>query len=293
MIELQRFVERAAPLGALGVMITRRGERVAEHFFEGSHRRNLYSASKSYTSLAVGIALREGLLSLEEKLIDVFSEELPGEVPKNLQKAVVRDLLTMCMGQETSCLMATERPFYQEKNWVKLVLSRPFALAPGKQFVYNNAGPYLAGVLVQRRAGCDLVHYLMPRLFEPLGIPLPTWETDPLGYTFGAGGLFLCIQEFHRFGELCLRQGEWNGRQLVPAEWLREACKKQVENDRDSYGYGYLFWGGPEGSFRADGMYFQQSILLRDKEAVITITAENRDGDSLERAVFEELYPQL
>ena len=86
-------------------------------------------------------------------------------------------------------------------------------------------------------------------------------------------------------------QAAWNGKQLIPAEWVKEATSKQVENG--SEGYGYLFWAGPEGSFRADGKYGQFVILMRDKNAVVTVTAESRDAGALLRAVFEEIYPQL
>lgn len=86
--------------------------------------------------------------------------------------------------------MGAQRPLYKEDDWVKMSLAIPFKFKPGTHFVYNNVGTYLAGILVQRRAGCDLVSYLTPRLFSHIGIKRPTWETDPLGNSFGAGGLF-------------------------------------------------------------------------------------------------------
>ena len=276
MIDLTEFESRAVPLRALGVVVSQNGTQLARKLWDDACRRNVYSASKSFTSMAVGIAQKEGLLSIDEKLTDAFKDDLPEIVSDNLKAATVRDLLTMCLGQEKSFLMGGERPF---------------VYAPGEKFVYNNVGPYLAGILVQRRAGCDLVHYLMPRMFAPMGIQLPTWENDPNGQTFGAGGLFLTIDELHLFGQLLLQNGEWNGKQLIPAEWVKEATSKQVENG--SEGYGYLFWAGPEGSFRADGKYGQFVILMRDKNAVVTVTAESRDAGALLRAVFEEIYPQL
>ena len=289
--DLTKFVKKAEALGVLGLKITQNGEQIAQWQCDEECRRNIYSASKSFTACAVGFAVQEGLISLDEKLTDAFPEDLPGEVGENLKKAVVRDLLTMCLGQEKSFLMGGERPYYEDRNWVRLALRQPFVYAPGEKFVYNNVGPYLACILVQRRAGCDLVHYLMPRMFAPMGIQLPTWENDPNGQTFGAGGLFLTIDELHLFGQLLLQNGEWNGKQLIPAEWVKEATSKQVENG--SEGYGYLFWAGPEGSFRADGKYGQFVILMRDKNAVVTVTAESRDAGALLRAVFEEIYPQL
>jgi len=290
-MNLQRFIDAAGPLRALAVTVWKDGAEIARHEWEPVLRRNIYSASKSFTSCAVGIAQREGLLSLDEKLTDVFAAELPGHVSENLAKATVRDLLTMCLGQTQGWLMGAQRVLLEEDDWVKAALSYPFEYAPDTKFVYNNVGPYLAGVLVQRRAGCDLVSYLMPRLFEPLGIKRPTWETDPLGRTFGASGLMLTVDELARLGRLYLQDGVWNGRRLVPADWVRQSTSVQADNG--AFGYGYQFWGGPCGSFRADGMYGQFSFIIRDKNAVVAIASESRQADKLIEAVFEEIYPQL
>lgn len=290
-LDMHGFIQKAGPLRALAVVVSRHGEEVGRHAWDDLCRRNVYSASKSFTSAAVGIAQKEGLLSLDEKLTEAFPEELPKEVSPNLAKATVRDLLTMCLGQPESFLMGGDRPLHQEKNWVKLSLAQPFTDEPGTRFLYNNVGPYLAGVLVQRRAGCDLLRYLGPRLLWPIGITTTTWETDPMGYTFGAGGMFLTPDELHRFGLLCLQKGRWQGRQLVPQAYLEEATQKQVENG--GQGYGYLFWRGAQGSYRADGKYGQFSIVMEDQDAVVTITAECRQANQLLDAVFEEIYPQL
>lgn len=291
-MELKSFIEKAAPLGILSVMVSQDGQVTAEYNWDEKCRRNIYSATKSFTSAAVGIAQREGLLGIDEKLVDAFEEDLPEQVSENLAKATVRDLLTMCLGQRKAALMGAQRPYYKEKDWVKLSLSLPFEDEPGTRFAYNNVGPYLAGVLVQRRAGCDLASYLTPRLFAPLGILGTMWERDPMGNIFGAGGLCLCMEEFHRFGLLYLQDGNWNGKQLVPEKWVRESTRKQSENGTP-YGYGYLFWGDQHGVFRADGKYGQLSMIMREKNAVVSIMAECREADALREAVFTEIYPQL
>ncbi len=288
-MDIAKFIEIAQPLGVLGVQVTQRDELAAQWHLEGECRRNVYSASKSYTSCAVGFALQEGLLSLDEKLVDVFRSELPETVSDNLAKAKVRDLLTMCLGQEQGNLMGEQRPLYEEKNWVKLSLEIPFVYEPGTHFVYNNVGPYLAGILVQRRAGCDLVSYLMPRLFEPMGIHRPTWEVDPFGNTFGAGGLFLTLTELHRFGLLYLHEGEWEGKRLLSKEWVTESAKCQAVGED----YGYLFWRGEYNSFRADGKYCQLSVILPDQDAVVTVVSECRRGGELMRAIYDHVCAQL
>ena len=292
-MKLDNLMKAAVPLRMLGIMVTQNGKEIGRELTEGACRRNIYSASKSFTSAAVGIAIKEGLLDLNEKITDAFADDLPQTVSDNLKKATVRDLLTMCLGQGKGFLMGENRPYYTDENWVRLALEQPFIYEPGTKFVYNNVGPYLAGILVQRRSGTDLVHYLYPRMFKPLGIQLPTWETDPYGNTFGAGGLFLTLDELHKFGKLYLDMGRAAGRQIIPEGWVMESTSKQVENDRDGFGYGYLFWGGDKGTFRADGKYGQFSIIFRDKDAVVTLVSESRNADLLLKTVIDEIYPQL
>lgn len=287
-MELKKFLDIAEPLGLLGIKVTQGDRVLAEASVEEECRRNVYSASKSFTSCAVGLALHEGLLSLDERLVDAFAKDLPDEVGPNLEKAVVRDLLTMCLGQESASLMGAQRPLYEEDDWVKLSLRIPFVYEPGTHFVYNNVGPYLAGVLVQRRAGCDLVSYLTPRLFRHLGIKRPMWETDPLGNTFGAGGLFLTLSELHRFGLLYLHKGEWEGRRIVQESWVEESSRQQGNGP-----YGYLFWRGEQNSYRADGKYSQLSIILPDKDAVVSVAAWCRRSKELMRAIYDEVCAQL
>lgn len=287
---MKGFDERARELRLLNLRVWKEGALVLSKDYDSEMRRNQYSASKSFTSAAVGIALGEGLLSLEERLVDAFPKDVPECAGENLQKATVRDLLTMGLGQGKGYLMGEQRPFLQEEDWVRYALSLPFEYAPGEKFVYNNVGPYLAGVLVQRRSGCDLVSYLTPRLFAPMGIQRPTWETDPQGFTFGAGGLFLCVTELLKFGRLLLQKGRWDGRQLVPEAYLKEAAKKQIENGEQ--GYGYLFWRGERDSFRADGKYGQYALVFPEEDAVICTNAELLDQRKLLDFLME-CQPQL
>lgn len=290
-MDIREIDMRAEEFRILNLQVCRKGELILKKNWDDEMRRNQYSASKSFTSIAVGIAAKEGLLSLDEKLCDVFGEELPDNPSENLQKATVRDLLTMCMGHGKSFLMGEQRPMLEEDDWVRYCLKQPFEYEPGTKFVYNNAGPYLAGVLVQRRAGCDLVDYLMPRLLAPMGIRRTVWEVDPYGATFGAGGMFLCVSELMKFGRLLLQQGSWDGKQLVPAEYIREASSVQVDNGQE--GYGYLFWRGPYNSYRADGKYGQLAIVLPDQDSVIAINAESRNAMEMMNTCMDVIVPQL
>ena len=287
-MDISYFEEVAKLTGVFGVKVTRKEEELAYKMWDEESRRNVYSVSKSFTACAVGFAVSEGLLSLEEPLTEAFADSMPPVVGENLKRARVRDLLTMCLGQERAKLMAPERPLYEEDDWVRLSFTFPFVYAPGEKFVYSNVGPYLAGMLVQRRAGTDLVEYLTPRLFAPLAIKRPTWETDPLGNTFGSSGLMLTLSELHRFGLFCLQKGKWEGKQLIDPAWLAACTRPQ-----SAAPYGYCFWMGEKNSYRADGKNGQLCIVFPEKEAVVTLVSESRHVPLIFRAVYDTIYPQL
>ena len=116
------FEKKAKELGVLGIVVTKDGKEIGKKLWDEQCRRNVYSASKSFTSTAVGIAVKEGLLSWM-KTGGLFDEDLPETVSDNLAKATVKDLLTMCLGQEKAELMGAQRPVYEEEDWVKMSLA--------------------------------------------------------------------------------------------------------------------------------------------------------------------------
>ena len=293
-MDISDFVKKAKEYNVLGIKISKDNELAAEWYSEPECRRNIYSATKSFTSCAVGFAVQEGLIDLNEKLTEAFSGDLPECIDENLKEATVRDLLTMCLGQEKGSLMGEQRPLYEEDNWVKMSLAIPFKYKPGTHFVYNNVGPYLAGILVQRRSGCDLVSYLTPRLFKHLGIKRPTWETDPLGNSFGAGGLFLTLSELHKFGLFYLNKGKWNGKQIIPESWAEASVMKKVDSIEGTYGYGYQLWMEERpGSFEYNGMLGQNVLIYPDVDMVIVTNAGNEElfQDNVMLNIIRKYFP--
>lgn len=290
-MNLMNIEQNAENLRLLGLIVAQRGETIYQHNWDSPCRRLLFSASKSFTGAAVGFAVQEGLLRLDDRLIELFPDEAPENPSENLCRATIRDALTMCIGQSRGYLMGAQRVGMAEEDWAKAVLALPFDEAPGTHFVYSNVGPYLAGLAVQKRAGCDLMDYLMPRLFAPLGIQRTVWEVDPLGRTFGAAGLLLALPELHKLGLLYQQGGQWQGKQLLAPDWVRESGRKQVDNEE--VGYGYLSWRGKYDSYRADGLYGQYSVILPAQEAVITCTAESRNQKQLLETLLDAIVPQL
>ncbi|MGI5960133.1 MAG: serine hydrolase domain-containing protein [Massiliimalia sp.] len=292
---LTEFVENTRHMVLDNVQVWQHDQLIAEKNWEPEIRRNLYSASKSFTSAAVGLAVAEGLIGLDDLVLPYFEKQAPENPSPQLQKLRVRHLLTMSMGQPESYLMANGRTHLKE-DWVTYVLSKPFRWEPGTRFLYSNAGPYLAGRLVEKKCGCNLVDYLMPRLFEPLDILLPTWERDPEGHVFGAGGLFLSISDFAKFGRLLAKGGRWNGRQILPQEWIQQISIPHIgtgDQDPMKEGYSLLFWMGPGRSFRADGKYGQYAIVFPEKDAVVVVNAYHRGDESILWHIWHEIYPKI
>ena len=230
-------------------MLVRHGHVVAECWWkpEAADKPHvMHSLSKSFTCTAVGLAVAEGKLNIDDHVLKFFPDDAPAEPSENLKAMRVRDLLTMTCGHET------EAKFTPDTPWVKTFLAQPVPHKPGTHFQYNTPGSYMLSAIVTKVTGQTVLDYLKPRLFEPLGIENPQWQASPQGISCGGFGLFIRTEDIAKFGLLYLQKGKWNGKQLVPASWVEMATSKQVENkDAPSgrgnkpdwqQGYGFQFW---------------------------------------------------
>lgn len=279
------------------VMVLRHGSVVAEGWatpFAPDRLHEFFSLSKSFTSTAVGFAVAEGLLDVEDLVLDRFADEAPPAPDANLRRMRVRDLLTMTTGHADD---PTERVF-QAGDWVKAFLAEPVEHEPGTFFVYNTAGTHLLAALVQKVTGERLLDYLGPRLFEPLGIEGATWQQSPSGVDVGGSGLSGTTEDIAVFGQLYLQDGVWEGRQVLPEGWATEATRLQVPNgpspDVDwAQGYGYQFWRGRHGSFRGDGAFGQYCVVLPEQDVVVVTTSGVGEMHGQLALVWEHLLPGL
>jgi CubicO group peptidase (beta-lactamase class C family) len=277
------------------VMLVRHGHVVAEGWwapYGAESRHSLYSLSKSFTSTAVGIAIAEGKFSLDDKVLKFFPEELPTEPSGNLKEMRVSDLLRMSTGQQT------EPPRKPDEVWTKEFLAHSVPFKPGTHFLYNTSATYMLSAIVQKATGMTLLDYLRPRLFEPLGIEHPIWETSPQGISTGGYGLSIRTEDIARFGQLYLQQGKWQGKQLVPASWIEAATARQTSNGSDpnsdwAQGYGYQFWRCRHGAYRGDGAFGQYCIVLPEQDAVLAITSGVKDMQGVLNVVWDKLLPAM
>lgn len=276
-------------------MIVRHGHVVAEGWWKpqsSDEAHVLWSLSKSFTSTAVGLAVHEGKLTLEDKVIEFFPDDLPAEVSDHLRAMTVRDLLTMSAGH------ADEAKLAPDGHWVRSFLAHPVPHQPGTHFRYNTPATYMLSAIVQKVTGETVLDYLKPRLFEPLGIESPRWDQSPQEISIGGYGLFLKTEDIAKFGQLYLQQGNWNGQQLIPREWIAMATSKQVENGDNpesdwNQGYGFQFWQCRHGAYRGDGMAGQFCIVIPEHDVVIALTANCNDMQGELNVVWEKLLPAL
>jgi CubicO group peptidase (beta-lactamase class C family) len=276
-------------------MLVRHGHVVAEGWwapYDAGSPHSLYSLSKSFTSTAVGLAIAEGKLRLDDEVLKFFPEDAPAKPSANLKAMRVSDLLRMSTGQQT------EPPRTPAQPWTKTFLAHPVPFKPGTHFLYNTSGTYMLSAIVQKATGMTVLDYLKPRLFEPLGIEHPTWEASPQGISAGGYGLSIRTGEIARFGQLYLQHGKWGDKQLVPASWVEAATSLQTSNGSNprsdwDQGYGYQFWRCRHHAFRGDGAFGQYCIVLPEQDAVIAITSGVRDMQAVLNLVWDKLLPAL
>lgn len=286
------------------LMVLRHGRVIAEGWWEPygpDFVHTMYSMSKSFTSTAVGFAVAEGELSVQDKVVSFFPDDLPEKVSESLAAMRIQDLLTMSTGHEKE----PTQPVVKTENWARTFLAQTIAHKPGTQFMYNSAATYMCSAIVQKVTGQTILDYLTPRLFEPLGITGMRWETCPRGINTGGWGLSIQTEAMAKFGQFLLQKGKWADKQLLPAAWVEEATSFHIQQPGDDkpdrpkaqndwlQGYGYQFWRCQHGGFRGDGAFGQFTIVLPEKDAVIVMTSENKNMQGQIDLVWKHLLPAM
>ena len=290
------------------VMIVKNGNVVYERWFgENAPGKNhvMWSVSKTYTSMAIGFAVDEKKLTVNDKVISFFPADLPNDVSENLAALRIKDLLTMSVGHDNDPTGVVTRNLetLNEASWEKLFFAQPIPHKPGTKFVYNSLATYMLSSIIQKVTGEKLIDYLKPRLFEPLGIENPVWTSNPAGVNIGGWGLFVKTEDMAKLGLLLLQKGKWNGKQILSEAWVEEATTRKILQDPNvdpekdpndwTQGYCYQIWRSRHGAFRADGKDGQFILVLPKQNAVIVITANIGDMQAELNLVWEHLLPAL
>ena len=266
---------------------------VAPYCAEEPHQ--LFSLSKSFTSCAIGLAQQAGLLSIHDKLVKFFPEYADCVTDERMKKVTLEDLLTMRSGH-AQCPTGYLNILHSS-DWRERFLSSTLEYEPGTHFTYNSAASYMLSAVISKVTGMNVREYLMPRLFEPLGIAPGIWECCPHGINCGGWGLYLTTGDLAKFAQLLLQNGVWQGKQLLPADYLQQAVRKHADNSANilpdwRQGYGYQFWVSQHG-YRGDGAAGQYVLVLPKQDMAVAMTSCVGCMQDILTAIWEELLPEL
>lgn len=261
-----------------GLHVYHQGNTLFEHRFRSDDRENLYSGSKTFTAVGIGIAESEGLLKLSDRVLDYFPEH-KSIAASGSEELTIRHLLKMSSGHGEEPMQ-----LFNVKERSALFFEAPLIHAPGAVFAYENQCTYMLGRVVEKASGQNMLTYLKPRVFDKLEIPNPQWHTCAMGHTLCSSGLYLKTEEYARLGITLLQNGMYKGREVVSKDFVKLMETDLVatlmkEDPESNQGYGYQVWKcTPRNSFRMDGMYGQISVILRDQEMVITFTGHYEEN---------------
>ncbi len=253
-----------------------------EQYFPRANR-NIYSHSKSFTSLMVGIAIDEEKLKLTTRLVDVFKDEIDDQTYDKLKDITVKDLLMMSSGFSEALLMGDERKKgIGYPDYFKFLISKTPIVKPGTKFYYSNGDTYLLSRIVSKVYNRNFTQLCYEKIFIPLEIGLPMWGVDPNGYCIAASELCLNIEEMNRLGILFLNNGVYKGKRIISEEYINMCKTPQIKTNKDNWGdYSFQFWMVPEGDgYRADGAYGQITIIWPKYN--LTLSFQRPEDDNLE-----------
>ena len=294
----------AGDLGAMhGFVIVRHGKVIAEGSWKPFDTLNethmLYSHSKSFTSSAIGLLADRGKIDLDERIVDIFSNEVPAKVSENLAQLRVRDLLTMNVGKKDHLLR-------DGGDWVKEFLSKDFFRKPGTGFKYDSDATYMLAAIVEKKSGMKMMDYLQKNMFDQIGIT-KAWTTySPQGIPCGGWGMNMTTRELARFGQLYLNRGDWDGKRVLSSDWVSLATTRQTwsgwqnvgvkalgEGTDWEQGYGFQFWRCRYGAYRADGAGGQYTVVIPEKDMVVSAHAGLGDFPKELDLIWDNLLPVL
>lgn len=285
---IDQWVTQSTPL-VTSLLVVRNGELVVDNHYGGARDQpfHIWSVTKSVTAMATGIAFREGLLTnLNQTLGDLIPERIPADVDPRVPETTLYQLLTSTAGWAWDGRINFRR--HDETDNLELMLRRPLAFDPGAGFEYDSTNSNLLSYIIQAQSGVTMADYLQPRMFDPLGIPVPEWTTMDQGETRGAGGLHISPGDVAKLGLLMLRDGAWDDQQILEPDWVAESTIAHASGTSSASGvniggggaYGYQWWikeplGTP--AFYGNGYGGQTLYMVPDLDLMVVTAVAGTD----------------
>jgi CubicO group peptidase (beta-lactamase class C family) len=275
-----------------GLLVIRHGYIVQEKYFAGytvGAVHDLFSCTKSFTSALMGIAIDKGYVAgISRPVLDFFPEHPFAASDPRKRTLTVQNLLTMSSGLGWVEADETYARMYAlpDGDWIRFVLDLPMATQPGMRFSYSSGNSHILAAIIQRSSGKNLYDFARESLFGPLGMTDPLWEKDPKGLPIGGWGLRLSPRDMAKLGYLYLHNGLWDGKQVVPAAWVRESTLPQIRAD-GGWSYGYQWWVDPDVPFFAALGRYGQCIFVVPRFDLVVVFTAHIDSNDAERDLLK------
>jgi len=287
-MQVAKLYHNASDLERLfGLLLIKNGYLIAEGYFnEGSigQEARLQSVTKSYTSALVGIALEQGCISsLDQKMVDFYPELADQITDARKAEITIRQMLQMRAGYPSEESHPALWDGLLSGHYPPLIEEFPLIADPGTEFHYSNLTSNWLGIIVDRACGMNLKSYAEQYLFSPIRVEAGEWGTDWEGHNNGCGDLHFTARDMARFGLLYLNDGDFQGNQVIPSEWVHESLRPYTENAHDNIGrfrdigYSYHWWSAMAGEHPVNfawGHGGQLIVLVDDLNLVVAVTAD-------------------
>lgn len=270
------------------LLVVRHGYLVYEKYYNGADENSanqVYSVTKSVNSALAGIALREKVIDNIDQKVSEFLPEYFNEIDNEKKKDItIRNVLTMTGGLET---VEEDDLYWSSNDFFAYALNKPLTNQPGESFEYNTGLTHFLSRIISKNSNMSTKEFADKNLFEPIGISVQDWYCDSQGYNCGGTGLFMTPLDMARFGILYLNNGMWDGKQIIPQEWIEESTKKQISGQKGDYGY--LFWiktvkdyetNKEYLAYSAEGYGGQIIMMIPELDMVTVVTANDKTNYS-------------
>jgi hypothetical protein len=275
-------------------------------YYHGTDEHTMQSVSKTVTSATIGIAIARGDFKapLSTPVLHYFDASKAKNVDARKRRMTLKDLLTMTSGLDWNEDLPYDDPanpsdlMEAADDWVQFVIDRPMKDEPGTVFAYSSGATELLAHIFKSETGIDIERYAHLHLFGPLGIRHYFWKRTPLGVVDTEGGLYLRAEDLAKIGLLYMRDGRWNGQQLLTAEWIKESLTPRIDAG-EGFQYGYQWWLLPHGepkrlAWVARGMGGQRLIVFPEDQLIVVSTAWHILNEaSIEFDVVRRLLPAV
>lgn len=279
-----------------GFLLLRKGQIAAEGYWapysrDSMHR--MYSVSKSFVSLAVGLMIDEGKLRLDDKVVKFFSDKAPETIHPYLAQSTVRDLLMMATPHSTNSYTRND------SDWAATFFNKKPSHPPGTIFSYDTAATVILNTIVERISGVPFLEYMRGRILDPVGFSKDAWcIKTPEGTSWGGSGVICKLRDMAKLAYLCMNKGRWNGVSLISDEYISQAVFKQIDNSiSGSLGYGYQIWMHKDNGFAFRGMGSQFAFCFPDKDFLFACISDTQgsahEDTGIEDCFHEEIFQNI